>query len=957
MTRTRFNRHTFALVAILGTMWYAGAAQQNGSAYMLAFGIGALVLVSWLHARHQLRHMSLRVGSVPVGRAGDVIALPLTVTAGEGTSPTGLEITSPEAVRALFVERVSAERPTHLSLPIRPREAGVSESLRILIRSHFPLGFFTTERVVNVAWNHPIHPRPQGTLPLPQAQTALETADSSTAARKGAKPGGDDFDGMRLWQQGDPLRHVNWKAFARGRPLMVKQFSGSSSQTITLDWESLPLPPSERASQMARWVEDAEAAGLLYAVTLPHQKIPAGSGAAHRIRVLDGLAKEVHSTGTATRDEMVKKRHSAPSSETSDTVPGRPLALLCGAILMAMLPLMGQVPLASVGCFFMALALRWLRPSKPPLHSLARLILVLSGVAGIFLETGSLQGLEGGIGIMLCVIGGKVLESRTARDFQVLAVLGWFLCLCCLVLQQDLGTMLYTAAAALLVAMALVRFRRGTTGIFTPARTVFTLALQALPLMLVCFLFFPRGTAGLVTSLTRSLRHQTGISTTVSPGSIASVAQSEAPAFRVIIHGQQPDPRDLYWRCLTLSNCNGMMWEITAGSIGGSEPAVGTPIRQTLTVEPHGARWMPALDRPVKIIKGGRDHYINTDDQTLRSEDAVRFARRVEVESISGSSVEPLDEAALRRALQLPADLSPRVRQLADELARGAGDAREIVEAGLRHFASQGFQYSLSPGAYGAAPLEEFLFERRIGFCEHFAASFGTLMRLAGVPTRLVIGYQGGELIQPGGYYLVRQFNAHVWNEVWLEGSGWTRFDPTAVLAPTRLSADFRALLGESFDMGFTIPRDALWGQAVLRVQMFWDNLNYQWFTRVVQFNEDEQFSLFAGWGLMRISNMLAIALGAFLLVLTLLWLWIRRPARHPDPAVRLWQQVCRWLDKRGMPRLPHEPPLAYAARVPQVADFATLYAQHRFGSTPLPMKQLRQAADQLHKSLSSQTT
>lgn len=957
MPRTRFNRHTFALLAILGTMWYAGAAQQNGSAYVLAFGVGSLALVSWLHARQHLKGLRVQAGTARTLREGQAGSLPLTLSVVDGNLPTGLEVTSPEATQPVFVERLSLERPTHVTLPIRPAAAGAHGSLPVLVRSSYPLGFFTTELRLELTQQHLVHPKPSGSLPLPEPAPASETLSSSASGRSSGRLAGDDFDGVRPWQQGDPLRHVDWKAVARGRPLMVKQFTGGSSPAVALNWDALDLPPAERAGQMAQWIDDAEKRDLRYSLTLPERTLAANAGAEHRRQCLDALAAELGSAEAKAMQVQPRRKLAAPTLETSTSIPGQPLALLCLAIALTMLPLLGQVPWTSAVFFLAALLLRWARGSRPPLPSLLRVLLVLGGVAGIWAEVGSLQGLETGIGIMLCVIAGKALESRTARDLQVLGLLGWFLCLCCLVLQQDLSVTLYTTGTALLIAAALVRFRRGTRGVMRPLKTVLVLAVQALPLLLVLFVFFPRGTAGLVTSLTRSLRHQTGISGSLSPGSIASVAQSDEPAFRAVIHGRQPDPRELYWRCLTLSHCEGLSWEQTAGTSTRATKPSGQPVRQTITLEPHGARWIPGLDRPSKILKGGRDHYLNSEDQTLRSHENVRFARRLEIESTTDATLEPLSDPVMRRSLQLPPQVPPRVEALAAELARGATNHQQIVDAALMHFAREGFQYSLQPGAYGPAPLEEFLFERKIGFCEHFAASFGTLMRLAGVPTRLVVGYQGGELIQPGDYYLVRQFNAHVWNEVWLEGKGWTRFDPTAVLAPTRLTPDFRTLLGDSFALGFNFPRDAWWGQAVLKVQMFWDNLNYQWYTRVVQFNEDEQFSFLAGWGLMRMGRVALIALALLGLTLLGLWLWIRRPARHPDPAVRLWQQVCRWLAKKGHPRRPDEAPLAYATRVPAVAELARLYTEHRYGPAPLPLERLRKAAAQLHKSLSQPTS
>jgi hypothetical protein len=277
------------------------------------------------------------------------------------------------------------------------------------------------------------------------------------------------------------------------------------------------------------------------------------------------------------------------------------------------------------------------------------------------------------------------------------------------------------------------------------------------------------------------------------------------------------------------------------------------------------------------------------------------------------------------------------------------------VDRALEFYRKGGFTYSLQPGAYGPNVLEEFLFERKTGFCEHFAASFGTLMRAAKIPCRLVIGYLGGELY--GTYYIVHQYNAHVWAEVYLPETGWTRIDPTAALAPSRLASDFRTLMADNFNLGFTVPRDAWWGQTVLAIRQYWDNLNYAWFTRVVQFNEEEQFVFFSLLGLADIVKACLATLATLLLVTGLIWWWIRRPAQHPDPAVRVWQRVCAALARKGLARGPAEPPLAYATRcspsVPGLTNLALLYIDHRYGTRPAVLAALKSAAAEVHKSLS----
>ncbi len=955
MPVTRPNRHSLALLAIILTIWYAGAAQQNGTAYVLAFLLGSLWVVSYLHARQHLRGLTVTVGSLKSVSEGGVLRLPLTLAAPAGRLATGLEITSPSATAAVFVEQISAERPTPVSLAIRQSAAGREDKVAIIVRSRYPLGFFTTEHRLTLATPHCVHPRPAGDQPLPAA-TPIPQGATQPAGPANPHAGGDDFNGLRSWSPGDPLRHVDWKAVARGRPMMVKQFTGAEASSVALRWDSLDLQPAARASQIAAWMAAATARGLSFSLQLPSVEIPAGSGSNHQRQCLDALATQLVSESSALTASTRGRQKRAPSLEDTDTAGGNQLAPLAGALAFLTLPMIGgDVPWISLAIFFSALALRWWRGSKRPLGLGWRLVLVGIGIAGVRAQTGSWGGVEAGVAYLLILAAGKLLESRTSRDLQVLALIGWFLCLCLLIFDQQLSRALYAAAAVCGIALALVRVRRGTSGLWAPLRTTALMLAQALPLVMVLFLFFPRGTAGLVTSLSRSLQHQTGISDTLDPGSVAKVAESEAPAFRASIVSGSAPPAELYWRCLTLTQCDGLSWSRgTPIASAREEASAEGAVRQIISVEPHGALWLPALDRPIKIVKGGSHQYLETTERTLRSLEPVRFGRRYEIISSASSGQRTLPQSLRAACLEAPLDLSPAVRALVQRFrAEGAQD-KQIVTNALRFYSTGGFSYNLQPGAYGGAALDEFLFSRKVGFCEHFAASFGTLMRAAGVPTRLVVGYLGGESF--GSYYLVRQYNAHVWAEVFLEGSGWTRVDPTATLAPARLNTNFRNLMTESFTLGFSLPRDAWWGRAALAVQIFWDNLNYQWFTRVVQFGEDEQFSLLAGWGLASLRKMALAAGISVACVLLGLWFWIKRAISHPDPAVRLWQHACIRLERKGLPRKPHEAPLTFAARHPQLpalSQLAELYAAHRYGRSPVALKELREAADKLHKSLS----
>lgn len=925
-------------------MWYAGAAQQNGAAYLLAFCIGSVMLVSWLHARQHLAGLSVEAGSLPPVREGERLSLPLTIRSANVIAATGIEISSPQASHPVFVEQVRNDAPARLNLQMRPDRPGSNAKITVVIRSRYPLGFFTTEKLVQIDKPHLIHPKPNGDRPLPTSKPVAPHAQSQqTLAPAGRIGVGDDFNGVRAWAPGDSLRHVDWKAVARGRPMMVKEFTGGEAEEIALKWHQLEGNDESKASQIAKWIDEAESLGLNYSLSLPTEKLKSGAGKDHRRRCLDALARCISQSTTASQVQNKTRSH-APTLETSVRAPGRPLLMLAITAILLALPLIGSVPHGGPVIFFSALLIRWWAGQKVHVSVLWKVLLIAAGLTMVWGQTGTLRGLEQGIAFMLMLTGAKVLESRTPRDLQVLALLEWFLCLCALVLEQNLGRTLYIAFVTWLILLALVRMRRGTAGLKPPITTTLVLSAQALPLIVLLFFVFPRGTAGLVTSLTRSLQHESGLSEDLNPGHIAKVAASDAPAFRVTITQGNVQPNELYWRCFTLINCDGLAWQ--RGPLAGTHSrsqGSGNRIRQLISLEPHGGTWLPALDRPVQFTRWGRDYSIETLDRTLKAESPIRFAKRYEIESDPSIGAEDLSYFMRVACLRVPTNISSNVQSLVEEWKRTSKNDEQIVQASLKHYRTGGFNYTLQPGEYRSNTLDEFLFERKLGFCEHFAASFATLMRVAGIPARLVIGFQGGEPF--GDYYMVRQYNAHAWAEVYLEKKGWVRIDPTAELAPARLTPDFRSIMEESFAGGFNIPRNTWWGRAILEARMRWDNLNYQWFSNVVQFNEDEQFLMFDKWGLGDIMRLATFSFCAIVVFVIVLWLWLRRKARTADPAVRLWEQVCARMAKHGFSRAPSEGPLSFGKRVPQIADFAKLYTEHRYGPEPIALDRLRKTA------------
>lgn len=952
-TRVRWNRHTLALLAIVAGMWYAAEVQSNGAAHVIALLAATMGGVSWLHARANLRGLSVRLlGGRAAAQEGSR-TIPVELRATSAAAPCGLEVLVVGAEKSVFVETVPSGGSIMVHLPPPAQTCGGAMSIRV--RSVYPLGLFSAESVLETSWIRRVHPKPAGDLPLPKPQPSSQGDSAASVAGKSHGSGsGDDFAGLREWRPGDSPRHIDWRALARGGPLMVKAWHASAQGVVVLDWNSLTLEEPARAAQIARWMQICEGEGRPYELRLPEVTIRAGLGPAHLRRCLDALATQsTDGAGGAVSEELrAGKGGSDVSFEHATHLPAGPLMFLSLVLLLTLWPLQGYI--ANAGLVTCALCLIWrgvLRMSVPPV--IARLAVMAAGITAVWLEHGEIRGMEPGIALLLVFAGAKVLESRTPREFQILALIGWFLAFCVILLENHFSRSAGVFVLFLLIAACMVRFRRSVPGAWQPARVTATLFGQALPLMLVLFFVFPRGLLDLSATLGRTRFGETGIDNTLDPGSIAKVAVGSEVAFRVRFPDGGPPPNAArYWRCITMWDCEGLRW--SRGERLGYLPLLSPKprpgdLRQVIDLEAHGRTWMPALDLPLKgTIRGIQ--VVPEFDQTLVSPIPVRSSERIEVfsriEDYTQQRPTPRDLPATHReaALQLPERTSSRLKELADYWVSVAQNDEQIVQLGLNYLRTQGFSYTLEPGEYdGPEALEDFWLNRKTGFCEHFSAGFATLMRMAGVPARVVIGYQGGEYSDHnGGYLIVKQSDVHAWAEVWVERLGWFRIDPTAALAPDRVNIDLRAWLAGGAEAAER-ERRSFWGRTTQKARLLWDSLNYAWQDRVIDFNRESQRDLLErvglrqSWLLLLMTSIVAVVVAV---AIVSWWLW--RPARHADPWMRGWQRVCRRLAKAGVrPSAVNEGPLDFARRVAlsrpdlafQVERMAETYAAGRYGA------------------------
>jgi transglutaminase-like putative cysteine protease len=602
---------------------------------------------------------------------------------------------------------------------------------------------------------------------------------------------------------------------------------------------------------------------------------------------------------------------------------------LAATSVLVLLPLVPRVPpvlwLLIVALFawrYAMLARAWRAPGRLLRIGLTVLVLML-----VYLHYRTLIGRDAGITLLACLLALKLIELKTARDAMLCVFLLYFLMLGSFLYSQSIALAAYLLAAAVVASATLMRI--ALPGSALGARQLLRLAgallLKAAPIMLVLYVLFPRIQGTLWGLPHDAYSGLTGMSEEMRPGSINQLSLSDEVAFRVKFPDSPPAAKDLYWRVLVLWDSDGQGWSRGAPARWPvlSFQTDGAPLTYEITFEPSSKPWLPALDLPGAL----------PDELRLRAGHVVERNRPVrerllyELTSYLRYNTGELEPTERQRALHLPPEASPRARALAQGWRTANGDNLDIVNSALGYFHSQEFYYTLEPPLLGDDPVDEFLFDTRRGFCEHYAAAFVTLMRAAGIPSRVVIGYQGGEYNAAGGYTIVRQGDAHAWAEVWLAGRGWVRVDPTAAVAPERIEYGAEALRrlasrGQRFGQ---LPPEALrvalgqgWFEGVYRRgRLVLDTVNSSWNRLVLDYTQERQENLMREMGFENVTRgSLVGTLGALLAaVLVVLALFMWRAERDVDPVRAAYERFCRKLARAGLTRAAHEGPVNFAHR------------------------------------------
>ncbi len=587
---------------------------------------------------------------------------------------------------------------------------------------------------------------------------------------------------------------------------------------------------------------------------------------------------------------------------------------------------------------------RWLGVGNPrllprgpwlPLLTLGATVVVLVSRRGAIDLTTS-------TGLFVAGLGLKLMELKGERDLHFVVLLGWFVALTQFLYDQSLWMGLYAFAAVILLTGVLVQFNSVRQLSWRPlARTVLGLLLPALPMTVLLFLLFPRPYGGFI-RLPFDSRSKTGLAEILEPGAVARLAVSREVAFRVDFDAGLPPPERRYWRAQVFWRFDGRRWlPSTALRRPVSTPLPGRDgaIRYQVTVEPHHRRWLFSLGMPGSIPPVAR----MTREGVLEARFPVDERLRYRVVSYGTYRFPPLSETERNLALQLPGQPSKAVRELVERLRRRADRPRDFADAVLAYFRDQGFRYTLHPGTLGPRFIDRFLFDTRAGFCEHYASAFAYLMRAAGIPSRVVGGYLGG-FVNPRGRFLeVYQANAHAWAEIWVEGEGWVRYDPTQAVAPryvdqVRDLSDPLPVATLRWQLqGIPVNRgagDFFWRGLGRELQIFWSDLDHRWHLWVLSYDRGTQDRLF----LVLRTNWPKLALLTAAL-LALIW-WRRGRPGESDPLVREYQRFLRRLQRQGIVKAPHETALAFAERAcrhwpdqaQRIRQVTEVFIQARYG-------------------------
>jgi transglutaminase-like putative cysteine protease len=578
----------------------------------------------------------------------------------------------------------------------------------------------------------------------------------------------------------------------------------------------------------------------------------------------------------------------------------------------------------------------WIRPNGLP--SPVRFLITLVLVFWFFLYYRLSFTVEVAASFLWLSATLKMIELKARKDLTIFVYVMLYVAAVSLLFHQSISHVLLICIIIMLSLSILLRMQAGPD--FRPISHFGSLArlfVLSIPVVVVLFAFFPR-ISPLWSMPIKAGSASTGISDSMSPGDIADLANSDERAFRASFFGDDPQRAELYWRGLVLDRFDGRRWSKSAPAMNefgirgkydiGSVLESDSPYYQVM-LEPHNNEWLFTLEgssslstqvrasdmglyvMPFEVIQAAR--YRMSRKAPVAFGDSLRGAYKL-IGVDRQKSYTGLD-------LQLPSATNPRIRHYVQGLRQQYARDQDLVAAILKMFRTDNFRYTLKPGLLGTDFVDEFIFDTKRGFCSHYAGSMAFMLRLVGIPARVVIGYQGGEYVEDGDYYIVRQYDAHAWVEAKLNGIGWVRLDPTASVAPSRIEQNLQqAVSAEGTFLQNNIMASLRHEVAFLGwLSLKTDQLNYQWQKYVVNYGQDDQYGMIKKWlgeySLSRVAALFGVMFGLVSMII-LAWVFLR--IERPELNVRQkrylrWLSILRWF---GYSRAVGETPRVFLARL-----------------------------------------
>jgi len=635
---------------------------------------------------------------------------------------------------------------------------------------------------------------------------------------------------------------------------------------------------------------------------------------------------------------------------------------VCFCFLFSIAPHFSNLPLWVSGIVVFALAWRCLQNlGKLGVFPKWLLIpMVILGGIGVFAEYWTVVGRDAGLALLTVMTAFKFLESQRHRDLLILVFLCYFLIATHFLFSQSIPTAVMMFATLIVITATLISLNRRDSAVTVRQLLASStqLVLLSIPLMLILFLLVPR-VPGPLWGLTDEQRGGvTGLSDNMSPGKISNLIRSNEVAFRVEFEDKIPAQSELYWRGPVMASYSGYRWTqlprkpLQRLVISTSRPAV----RYTVTLEPNGELWMLALDIPTRLVSDS----VMTLDYQLISKKKINDLLRYSTESRLAYEIGANESAQyLKKTTEYPPQFNPQTIALGKSLAQRFDGSEAIINEVLKMFRHDEFYYTLKPPALGNDNVDEFLFGTRRGFCEHYAGSFALLMRAAGIPARIVTGYQGGEYNRSGNYLIVRQSDAHAWTEVWIEKRGWVRVDPTAAVSPSRIEQGIDSALADEVSSFRIHNRNPIFGNLLYS----WDNLQHGWNDWVLNYDERKQRNFLSRLdiGIDNWSDMVVALVVLLVAVTGGFWLIVWYRERPPRPAgfEVQFNRLLRKLKRHGIDKKPSEDSRAFLRRISttdlaqreQLERIINLYNRIKYardGDSPRARQQLRSLINSL---------